>query len=99
MGRGENFLERQSHTGSHGQRPWFHTLMTVSLITPAASEDHDRRSAPSAQFSRNFSDRWLLLFVSMGFLFELGLWFAGDTALRLPLRIGMYVMSLAFVFF
>jgi hypothetical protein len=73
--------------------------MTVSLITPAASEDHDRRSAPSAQFSRNFSDRWLLLFVSMGFLFELGLWFAGDTALRLPLRIGMYVMSLAFVFF
>ncbi len=31
MGRGEKLLERQSHTGSHGQRPWFQPLMTNDI--------------------------------------------------------------------
>src|SRR5579872_2304841 len=73
--------------------------MSVSLSNPMVSEVDDTREAAIAESSRPFSDRWLLVFVVAGFLFELGLWFLGDTALRLPLRIGMYLLSLAFVFF
>jgi hypothetical protein len=47
---------------------------------------------------RAFNDRWVLVFVLAGFVFELGLFLFGNTALRLPLRVGMYFTSLAFVF-
>jgi hypothetical protein len=72
--------------------------MSMALTNPAIPEHEEEALAPVAPTAREFSDRWLLVFVVAGFLFELGLWFLGDTALRLPLRIGMYVTSLAFVF-
>jgi hypothetical protein len=72
--------------------------MTLSFTNSAVFENDQARGAPSAGSSRILGDCWLLVFIVVGFLFELGLWFAGDTALRLPLRIGMYVTSLAFVF-
>jgi hypothetical protein len=72
--------------------------MSMALTNPAIPESEEQSLAPVAPSSHVFSDRWLLVFVIAGFSFELGLWFLGDTALRLPLRIGMYVTSLAFVF-
>ena len=73
--------------------------MTMSAINQAVSENDEGVDMRTVGSPRNFSDLWLLVFVLAGFFFELGLWFAGDTALRLPLRIGMYVTSLGFVFF
>jgi hypothetical protein len=65
-------------------------------------EDADDGARPFGDVTEHqppaFSDRWLLVFVLAGFLFELGLFVAGNTALRLPLRVGMYFTSLAFVF-
>src|SRR5580700_9130950 len=72
--------------------------MSMALSNSAIAEDEEESLAPQAVARQEFSDRWLLIFVVTGFSFELGLWFLGDTALRLPLRIGMYVTSLAFVF-
>lgn len=72
--------------------------MTLSLDNPAFIEDDEPRDEPAPLAPALFRDYWLLVFVVIGFCFELGLWFFGDTALRLPLRIGMYVTSLAFVF-
>src|SRR5580658_2377397 len=47
MGRGEKLLERQSHTGSHGQRPWFHAGMTKpeTRMKPEIRMSHDRARA------------------------------------------------------
>ena len=59
--------------------------MTLSLDNPAFMEDDQPRPPVAYAHWRSFRDYWLLVFVVIGFLFELGLWFLGDTALRLPL--------------
>jgi hypothetical protein len=41
------------------------------------------------------SDRWVFAFTLGLFIFELALWFLGNTPLRMPLRIGAYGGSLA----
>lgn len=41
---------------------------------------------------------WLTLFVLVNVLFAVGLFFLGNTSLRLPLRIGVYAASLGFLF-
>src|ERR1700761_7449798 len=70
--------------------------MSVASAPIFDSSEPEEVQAPKPR--HEFSDRWLLIFVGIGFCFELGLFVAGDTALRLPLRVGMYLTSLAFVF-
>jgi len=71
--------------------------MTLSLANPTLARQEERQSARTSESGGRLGDRWLLVFVITSFLFELGLFTAGDTALRLPLRVGMYLISLVFV--
>ncbi len=54
-----------------------------------------RRESPHALNSAG--ERWIITFIALLFCFQIGIFFLGNSAVRLPLRIGGYAISLSMI--